>query len=310
MFMKNMIKYLAAAGLALTMAACNKAEFKDPSFVSLANARFSISEDGGILEVPVILYGADECIVTYTVSEGTAKEGTKENGKNYEVIDRNGNLNKTGVISVSNVDKDANDVIRIRIHDYTGTETGSLKFHVNLTGTDNDKIGLGAFNKCECTIIDKDSGLVKLIGSYVGEGTSLATGGAVEFTFDLEEYDPSADEEAEYPEANCMLTNGNFNNGDMTFAVPVYGYFDINMSQIRIYALQPFNAYTFTDLGNQYVCFGNYPKTAAEDDIILNVVDGKLELQGAIVIYVCDPESFEIKGMYDGLEEGYIWTKE
>ncbi len=105
-YMKNTVKFLALAGLSISLAACNKAKFVDEDFVSFGTNRVSVTEDVGILTIPVALYGADECVVTYVVTDETAKAGV-----NYEVVDRNGKPNKSGVLTLSNSDKAVNDSI-------------------------------------------------------------------------------------------------------------------------------------------------------------------------------------------------------
>lgn len=301
--MKKTTRTYAAAVLALVSVACNKAEFHDADIVTFAFDKVNITEDAGTLKIPVLLYGADETVVTYSVTANTAKEG-----EHYEIVDRDGNPNKTGVLTVSNVDKAVNDSIRIKIHDFTGIETGNLTFTVTLGQAAEENLHLGAFNSCLCKIVDIDSGLVKLLGSWEGDGVD-DKGSPVSFAFDLEDYDPSQDEEAEYPEANCMLTNGNLDNGDMTFKWPIYGYYDQDMSQLHIYAHQPFNGYSFQGLGNRYVGFGVNPHTS-EADIILNADDNVLSLDADIYVWLLVPETFKPDGYYyTSLAAGFEFKK-
>lgn len=310
--MKNTLKFIALAGLAVSMAACNKAKFVEADFVTFTSARANVTEDAGILKVPVQLYGADECIVTYTVTDDTAKEGV-----NYEIVDRNGKPDKTGVLTLSNIDKAVNDSIRIKITDLTGTATGNLAFSITLKDTAEDGIQIGSFNTCRCTIVDNDGGLAKLLGSYTGSGTDK-DGKNVDFTFDLEEYNPAADPETEYPKANCMLTNGvmNFANGNnMDFEIPLYAFFDTNMSQLHVYGLQPFNAYNFGDpVGVCYVAWGmtatSMSQLMSKEDIIINAGEGTLELASQINLWLLDYNTGEPNGYTAGsLAAGYTWTK-
>ena len=311
-YMKNTVKFLALAGLSISLAACNKAKFVDEDFVSFGTNRVSVTEDVGILTIPVALYGADECVVTYVVTDETAKAGV-----NYEVVDRNGKPNKSGVLTLSNSDKAVNDSIRVRITDLTGTDTGNLTFSIALKETSEDAIVVGAFNTCICTIVDNDGGLTKLLGSYAGTGTDT-DGAAVEFEFDLEEYNPAADPETQYPKANCMLTNGKMLftalGNNMTFAEPLYAYFDSNMAQLHVYGLQPFNRYNFGDpVGVCYVAWGNNATSMAQllskEDIIINAGDGSLELAENMVLWLLDQTGAPNGYNAGDLKAGYKWTK-
>lgn len=311
--MKKYIGYMALAAALLSLVACNKAKFMDSTILSFTTKSVSVPEDAGTVVIPVHLYGADECVLTYSVTAGTAKEG-----ENYVVVDRFGNPDNTGVLTVSNVDKAVNDSIRIQIKDYTGLETGNLTFEVAIKESADENINLGAYNICSCVIIDNDGGLAKLIGSY--EGTGVDTKGkAVSFTFDLDEYDPSADPEAEYLEADCVLTNGvmDFENGNhMTFKVPLYGYFDKNMSKLHIYGLQPFNYYDFGDpLDVCFVAWGCEASSLAQllskEDITLTAGDGVLVLDKVMLLWLLNyDETMDPNGYTAGsLAAGYKWTK-
>lgn len=310
-FMKNTVKFLALASLSISLAACNKAKFVDEDFVSLETNRVSVTEDAGILKIPVALYGADECVVTYAVADETAKAGV-----NYEIVDRNGKPNKSGVLTISNSDKAVNDSIRIKITDLTGTDTGNLTFSITLKETSDDAISVGAFNTCKCTIVDNDGGLTKLLGSYTGTGTDTK-GADVQFEFDLEEYNPAADPETMYPKANCMLANGKMlfaNGNNMSFAEPLYAYFDSNMAQLHVYGLQPFNRYNFGDpVGICYVAWGNDASSMAQllskEDIIINAGDGSLELAENMLLWLLDQTGTPNGYTAGDLKAGYKWTK-
>lgn len=310
--MKKYIGYMALAAALLSLAACNKAKFMDTTILSFTTASVSFTEDAALVKIPVHLYGADECVLTYSVTPETASEGV-----NYKVVDRFGNPDNTGVLTVSNIDKEVNDSIRIQIVDYTGTETGNLTFTVELKESADENINLGAFSKCSCMIIDNDGGLAKLIGSYEGAGTDT-NGKAVSFTFDLAEYDPSADPEAEYPDADCIFTNGvmDFANGNnMTFKYPLYGFFDKNMSKIHIYGLQPFNAYNFGDsVGVCWVAWGcdasSLAQLKSKEDITLTAGDGVLVLDKLINLWLLEYDTFDPNGYTAGsIAAGYKWTK-
>lgn len=305
--MKRITGYMALAVALLSIAACNKAKFMDTTILSFTTKSVLFPEDGGIVKIPVQLYGADECVLTYSVTAVTAKEG-----ENYVVVDRFGKPDNTGVLTVSNVDKAVNDSIRIQIVDLTGIETGNLTIKIALKEAADEKINLGGFNSCICTIIDNDGGLSKLIGSYEGSGVDTK-GEEVAFNFDLEEYDPTQDPEAYYTDADCMITNARMlfaNGNDMDFQVPIYGYFDKDMSKIHIYGLQPFNAYDFGgDHGVCLVAWGidQYNNT---DDITLTAGDGVLVLDSPIGIWLMNDDSGDvIKARAGTLAEGYKWTK-
>lgn len=303
--MKNIIRFLALAGVAAAFASCNKAEYVDDNFISLSSNRFTILENGDVLKVPVYLYGeADECVVTYSVTEGTAREGV-----NYEVVDSKGNPDQSGVLVVSNTDENAANAIYLKIKDRSGQEDGHLKFRIDIKNTSEEGIFIGAFNSCECTIVDIDSGLPKFIGNYTGKGKDMDNENVV-FDFTLENYTPGAD--AKYPEANCMFTNGvmEFENGNqMEFAEPVYAYFDLNMLQFKVYGLQPFNTYNFQGLGAADVAWGA-ASGSGDSGFIINAGEGSLDLANDLMLFLLDPETGKNTNSYAGtLAAGYKWTK-
>lgn len=302
--MKNIIKVIALAGIAVSTAACNKAHFVEEKFVSLASDRLSVTDDGSTLKVPIMLYGADECVITYVVTDDTAQEGA-----DYQVVDRNGKPDNTGVLTVSNTDKTADNAIYIKVTDKSGAEQGNLTFNVTIKDTAEEGIAVGAFKNCKCIIVDKDLGLPKLVGSYTGEGTD-EYGDPMEFTFSIQEYDPTKDPDTEYPEANCIIADGSIKTVKVSFANPIYAFFDINTSQIYVYGLQVFNTYNFTGLGVADVALGISSQAEMEDDFIIetDVKNGVLELVDALWIWVLDSNGGAL-GAMGGFDSGYKWTK-
>lgn len=296
--MKNIVKYLALAGLSISLAACNKAEFTDASIFSFATNRGNVTEDAGMIKIPVLLYGADEAVVTYSVTAGTAEEGV-----HYQVVDRNGNPDNSGVLTVSNIDKAKNDSIRIKIIDYTGVPTGNLTFGVSLKASADERVQIGAFNTFNCTIVDNDGGLAKLLGHWDGQGKDLQ-GVVVRLSFDIVDYDPSSEEDPEYPDANCVLTNISYDQG-MDFQLPLYAYFDKGTSQITVYGLQVFNAYNFSGIGPHFVALGS----SQRGDIIIEAGD-TLKLTEDMYIWLINYNTGQLTTYYAGnFAAGFTWTK-
>lgn len=290
--MKKIFKYMAIAAMGAVMASCGKAEYKTADFVSFDSGRAMMPEACGIYAIPVSIYNADAAIVTYMVTEGSAKEGV-----DYVIVDKDGNADPTGVL---NVKKDAENFIYVKVTDRTGELTKNLTFAIDLVASATDGVVLGATSTCACTIIDSDAGINLLGGSWAGTGLD-GDGADIDLAFDLNILDPDSDEGKEvleiYPDANISITALNVNNGDMTGAATIYAQFDDNTSELRIFNNQFFNAYNFNSIGPHYVGFAS----ADHSDtgfVTFIVGDGVLELTETMTIWLYSYETGAFAGYY------------
>lgn len=166
--MKNTIKYIACA-FALTAAfSCSKLnetpvfEEKD-AFVAFDKAAVSISENGGVVSLPISIASIDPVGVTvaYEVVDGTAKAG-----ENYNLVNESATFTFDGKARQGTID--------INIVDLAGEFTGDLTFTVNLKSAGDLNLG---FNKsCTVTIGDLDHPLADILGTYTVNGESYFNG--------------------------------------------------------------------------------------------------------------------------------------
>lgn len=310
--MKNITKILFVAASVFGLAACNKAEFKTATYITLNSDRYSAKEDSGILEIPVSIFNGDECTLTYSVEDVSAV-----NGKDYDVVDRTGKVSTSGVLYVSS-DKEKTDCIRIKLYD-NPEKTGNLIFNVKILESATEGVNLGGTKTCKVTIIDNQSGLATLIGNWAGEGVDT-DGAKATLSFYLDGFDINSDEEvaAVYPKANIVFTDVNmtFANGNVMDAeYPLYGYFDENMSTVNLFGLQPFNAYNFGDpVGVCWVAIAPYPSSLADlkkkHDVVFSADSDNLVLDADAYLWLLGYEDYEPNGYTCGdFASGFTLTK-
>ncbi|MBR5736403.1 MAG: hypothetical protein IKX60_06405 [Bacteroidales bacterium] len=155
-----MYKYftLITVGIAL-LASCQNLNTvpvfdEDDAFVAFSIATKSVSEDAGIISIPVSLASIAglSSTVSYEFVDGTAKLN-----ENFKPVDETGILNFSSNARTANID--------IQILDKPGVFTGDLKFTVKFKSTGSVKEG--AENSCVVTITDNDHPLSAILGTYM-----------------------------------------------------------------------------------------------------------------------------------------------
>lgn len=174
--MKKTIYIFATAALAASMlVSCNrKASFTEIPFVYFNNASMSVTEDAGVIEIPVMAMANTDFAVTFITEDGKKKDTNTgqmipngENGKDYSIVD-----NEAGILRFQPGTEQ--QVIRVSITDMAGVLTGNKDFTIKLQSAGSE-VALGGFSTCKVTIIDNDHPLKDIFGEYLatdGEGTS------------------------------------------------------------------------------------------------------------------------------------------
>ena len=174
--MKKILTILATAALAASvLASCSrKVDYTEIPFVYFNNASISVSEDAGIIEIPVMALANTEFVVTFETEDGQKKDSNTgqmvpngENGKDYAIVD-----NDAAILRFPPGTEQ--QVIKVAITDMTGVLTGNKDFTVKLT-TAGSEVSLGGFSSCKVTIIDNDHPLKAIFGEYMatdGDGLS------------------------------------------------------------------------------------------------------------------------------------------
>lgn len=161
--MKNIFKYTIWA-LALTAAfSCSKLNeppvFEDSkSFVAFSQTAYSVKEDAGTLSIPVTVASPDakKVRVAYSVTEGTAKQGT-----NFSLADEFTVLVYDGETRTQNI---VLNIVNIATTAEKSGYTGDLTFTVTIESAGDLQIG---HNKsCTVKIVDLDHPLAAILGDY------------------------------------------------------------------------------------------------------------------------------------------------
>lgn len=168
--MKNIYRLLGCAFALSAVFSCSKLN-ETPvfdaadSFVAFDKATASITEDGGVISLPVSLASIDPVAVTvaYEVVNGSAEAGT-----NFSLADASATLVFDGESRTANID--------INIVNVAGVFTGDLNFTVNLVSAGD--LNLGANKSCTVTIADLDHPLSDILGTYTVKGESYFNGPA------------------------------------------------------------------------------------------------------------------------------------
>jgi hypothetical protein len=123
------------------------------AFVAFEKASLSIAENGGTLNIPVTVASVKgvTSIVTYTIIDGTAKQGV-----NFTLVDGSATLNFDAT--------NRTQYIQINIVNIPGVFTGDLKFEVKLS--DDGTVKPSAEDVCTVTIQDNDHPLAAILGTY------------------------------------------------------------------------------------------------------------------------------------------------
>lgn len=166
MNMKNILKFLAGAAIAVTAVSCdlNKYPVFDDAdaFVAFDKAIYTFNEGKGVVEIPVTLASVKpmKTVVTYELA---AEGNTAVEGDDFTFSDETGTLTFDGTSRTQKI------VIDIK-GKYIGDYTKDKKFTINLVNA--SKINLGADASCTITISDLDHPLADLLGTYSAVGKS------------------------------------------------------------------------------------------------------------------------------------------
>ncbi|MCQ2154956.1 MAG: hypothetical protein MJY55_03980 [Bacteroidales bacterium] len=309
--MKNITKIILAATSIILTAACKEAEFVTYNYVSLDARRAKINETCGTYKIGVSVHNAEKCIVTYKVTDGTAKAG-----EDFDIVDETGALDPSGTLQIT----DGQGYIYVKVVDRSGVETGNKSFKINLLKASTKDVNLGSTTIINCTIIDADAAINKLIGSWAGEGGSPFEGvdkAKMSMYIDvLDENDLS--EKAElfrktHPNANIAFSNVKFPDTGLESGTDfeVFGYFDENTNKLHIYANQAFNEYNFGELGESYVAITNVDHKDSGDVIFTyNKNTEELKADDYVLVGIFSHDTaMDFKGWADGLNGGAILKK-
>lgn len=310
--MKNISKILLSVVTLVVMAACHKAEFVTYNYVTFDARRAKIAEACGTYKIGVAVHNTDKCIVTYKVTEGSAKVG-----EDFEVVDEAGNPDPSGTMQIAG----GKGYIYLKIVDRTGIETGNKSFTIDLLKASTQNVNLGNTTKISCSIIDADAAINKLIGSWAGKGKDLwGDSEDVSFYVDvIDEDDMSEDArifKKTHPNASLIFSDIKFGSGmESEKDKEIFGYFDDNTNKMHIYPNQPFNSYTFTfsdDSSREcYVAITNSSGSEAGNAIFSFDKDAfELKADNAVVVGVfTHDEAMTYLGAYTGLAAGFIINK-
>lgn len=165
--MRNIFKFLIIGVLAI-FASCDNLnevpEFSDSdAFVAFDNGTASINENGDILRIPVTLASISGMTqtITYTIIDGTAKEGV-----NFTIADAAQTLSFDAENRTRN--------IVVNIINNPGEFTGDLSFKIQLS--ENGAIKPSAQNICTVVIKDLDHPLAAILGTYRADGVTYFNG--------------------------------------------------------------------------------------------------------------------------------------
>lgn len=163
---KNILIFAIAALAAITLASCNrKVDFTEIPFVYFNSPSMSVTEDAGVIEIPVIAQANTDFVVTFTTIDGQRKDANTgqmipngERGKDYSIVD-----NDAAILSFHPGTEQQN--IKVKITDMTGVLTGNKDFTIKIL-TAGSEVSVGGFSTCRVTIIDNDHPLKDIFGEY------------------------------------------------------------------------------------------------------------------------------------------------
>lgn len=306
--MKNIAKFILGAVILLFMTACNKAEFTTYNYVSFNARRAKINETAGIYKLGVAVHNSDKCIVTFKVTDGSAKAG-----EDFDIVDADGNLDPSGTMQITG----GAGYIYIKVVNRPGVETGNKSFQIDLLQASTSGVYLGNTTSIKCSIIDADAAINKLIGSWSGEGKD-PWGDKASLSWYLDVLEEGSEEAIEvqkkYPNANVMINSMKFPELSMASieGESIYGFFDDNTKKLHIYANQAFNEYNFGEsYGILYVALTG-PNGTESDDVIFSFNKDSNELKADKVVGVgvfTHDDAMDYLGLTGGYNAGFILTK-
>ncbi len=284
---KLIINILTVAVAAAAICSCNEAKYVTVKYVTLNSNKYTFSEDAGTVVIPVSLFGADECQVGFTIGDGTAKQGT-----DFTIVDKDGNPNTTGLVTLSS-DKEKNDSIRVKLV-YDPKLTKGKNFTITLGETNSDDVFVDGTTVCAVTINDLEYAVTNYFGSWITEDKSVS--------FEIEAYDidEDPDEIAKYyPECCLTISSGGIDGTAISWAI--YGGYDSSDKTIHIYGQQAYNAYNFGSIGTHYVVLENGGANY-EEDVVFNTGDKELSFSD-------DGATVQLYSYPDGDRTTYYYIK-
>lgn len=284
------IKYmLSVVAVLAVLASCNRKEtFQHEKFVSFGSGSYAVSEDAGIVSVPVHVYnvGSDEVTVTIKATDGTAKTGT-----NYEIIEP-----ASGVLNFAPGETEKN--VQVLVKNLRDKFTGNLNFTLALTSV-TDGVATGSFSNINFTINDKDHPLAKFFGTWAGSITGIkGTVYPMEITVEAVEGDETYRKLRISNFEPMLAKNGVTSNLGFNIFT---GIVDESLSTITISAGQQ-TGYEDQDAGDPV-----FIMSTEGGDIVISYSDGKLVVPGfgTFVTLSTDGKTY----YYEKYEKGCTLTK-
>lgn len=256
--MKRFFKLIATIAGVIAIASCNEVEYTTCPYVTFDTTSASVNEDCGEITLKVVSHNlSNTATVSFKINNGTAVEGKNIDFKTSPVVTFNGNEAKEIVLSVTNL---------------AGIFTGSLNCSVGVASV-TEGMTVGSYGSAAITIKDLDHPLSAFIGDWSGSFISYYDDIAYAWEFSISPVDGDLD----------ALTITNFDPAGFG------GKFNVKVNDTK----DGFVIADNTQTGMAYSSYGaimlrgvNAPKFAdatAYSDITLTLVDGKLELNNAVI---------------------------
>ena len=285
--MRNILKFIIVGVFAI-LVSCElneTPEFSDSdAFVAFDNGSAGVNENGTTLSIPVTLASISGMTqaVTYTVIDGTAKEGV-----NFTLED----ATKTLTFDAENRTQN----IVINVINNPGVFTGDLSFQIQLS--EDGKVKPSAQNICTVKIFDLDHPLAAILGDWDVSGES-AFGGALAWTANI----------AKDPSDVTIVWFTNIVPGRNEIAI--YGVVNEDMTEIKIPAGQEMSSSSY-DLVAFYAYIGGDTEDFSEDgeSITFTISADKTTIAGKdeFGAYVIDDG--EGLGWFERVKVGAVFTR-
>ncbi len=292
--MKNILKYIAGAAAAATLAGCDLNPLptfdEADSFVAFDKAAVSVNEDAGTVTLPLTIASVNpvKTNISYELVDGTAKSG-----ENYEISD------ESAVLVFDGTERTGSIVVNIK--NIAGTYTGDLSFSVKLVSATG--LNLGASSVCTVTINDLDHPLSAILGEYTATAHDYFDGVDVSWTATLMK-DPE--------DINVVWVDG--------FTATFAGYYP--SSDWRIYG----NVVKDEDgnvTGINFPCGQTFASAVSGRSLSLWSFDGNYVSSSGNVEFTSTSKGFETENgygigykndsgsvsLYDLLDPGIVWVK-
>lgn len=298
--MKNRLyRLLFLSVMLLGMSSCaQQAGFYTTDFVTFTSATYSVKETAEELKVPVSLISKTLQTTTVGYEISTPSDLPSASDKtDYTIVG-------TGVLTISNDPKVPSDSIIVKPVSYEGKTQGHKYFTITLT-TVGKGIEISGTSSCNVKIVDVDSGLNLLVGSWSSGNLATDIGEPSSMTWLISRVSGEEPALALYPEANIKIAMGSYDK--ISFKQELLAYFDDEESVILLYPFQAFFTAEFDGLGVANMCFA--PETAMSGDtepLTISFNQGELRFEEDVYVIVYkDLESGpSVAGYYDIMFEG------